>query len=35
MIEMYNDDNILPSVNLIFTNLTPLEIITRFDFSYC
>lgn len=35
MIEMYNDDNVLPKINLIYTKLSPFQTIDRFDFPYC
>ena len=35
MIEMIDTNNILPTVNLIYTNLHLNEIVSRFDFAYC
>ena len=35
MIEMYNDDNILPRINLIFSSLTTEELLDNFDLPYC
>ena len=35
MIEMYNDDNILPRINLIYTSLNTQKLLNRFDLPYC
>ena len=35
LVELYNDDGLLPKVNLMLTNMTPEETIDRFDFDYC
>ena len=35
MIEMYNDDNILPRINLIYTSLDTKKLLNKFDLPYC
>lgn len=35
MIEMYNDDNILPRINLIYISLDTEILLNRFDLPYC
>ena len=35
MIEMYNDNKNLPPINLIYTDLSPIDTIQRFDWDYC
>ena len=35
MIEMYNDDNILPRINLIYTSLNTKKLLNKFDLPYC
>ncbi len=35
MIELFDDDNILPRINLLYTLLTPEKLLYKFDFQYC
>ena len=35
MIELFNSDNILPRINLIYSNLEPTEVVYKFDWDYC